>query len=93
MSRNVTIGVLSYKIEQDFQEGKLILELYFDNPSGDIKEYANFVDAFHVFLKEKGYAAPVVTSTKGDIDEVVTKISKSLGEQIANSTQGVYNNA
>lgn len=87
MNRNVEVGVLSYKIEQGIRDGKLMLELYFDNPYGDIREYANFVDAFHTFLKEKGYATPVHRSTKSDVEEITSKISQSLEEEVANSTQ------
>ncbi|MCR8982593.1 hypothetical protein [Brevibacillus laterosporus] len=87
MSRNVEVGVLTYKIEQGIRDGKLILELYFDNPYGDIQEYAKFVDAFYAFLKEKGYATPVDRSTKSDVEEITSKIAKSLEEEIENSTQ------
>ncbi|MCR8986101.1 hypothetical protein NW801_13815 [Brevibacillus laterosporus] len=88
MSGNVTVGIQSYKIEQNFEEGKLILDLYFDNPEGDVQKYAKFIDDFETFLKEKGYAIPVVKPTESDIDEVLTKFNKSLEEQI-----GVYKHA
>ena len=93
MSGNVTVGIQSYKIEQDFEEGKLILDLYFDNPEGDVQKYAKFIDDFETFLKEKGYAFPVVKSTKSDVDEVIKNITKSLEEQTKNSAQGVYKHA
>ncbi|AYB38514.1 hypothetical protein [Brevibacillus laterosporus] len=89
MNRNVEVRVLSYKIEQGIRDGKLILELDFDNPFGDIQEYAKFVDAFHTFLKEKGYATHVIRSAKSDVDVdgILSKISESLEKEIANSTQ------
>lgn len=57
---NVKVGVSSYKIKQNVSEGKLVLELYFDNPDGDCKAYAQFMDDFKSFLKERGYAPPSI---------------------------------
>lgn len=62
MSGNVTVGIQSYKIEQNFEEGKLILDLYVDNPEGDVQKYAKFIDDFETFLKEKGYAIPKISA-------------------------------
>ncbi|MED1790350.1 hypothetical protein P4V47_23280 [Brevibacillus laterosporus] len=64
MSGNVTVGILSYKIEQDTLDGKLILELDFDNPSGNIQEYESFLKAFNAFLEEGGYAPPIIQALK-----------------------------
>ncbi|MBG9788519.1 hypothetical protein [Brevibacillus laterosporus] len=60
MNRNVEVGVLSYKIEQGTSEGKLLLELDFYNPSGNIQEYERFLNAFNSFLEEGGYTPPII---------------------------------
>lgn len=62
VDKQVTVAITSYKIEQKEDEGKLTLELFFDNPDGDCNAYAIFLDEFVAFVQKMGVAPPSLKS-------------------------------